>query len=94
METIPFITKEHGALARGMEQKLLDLPADSGIVFVGTKVTPVEPGKAPRYTILVGIDRNIKVEKAIHHLVSLTLSKELVSGADIKVVVSRGVVRP
>lgn len=93
METIPFVNKEHGELARTIEEKLLSVSSESGILFVGVEVTPTEAGQDPIYRVLVGIDRNLKVEQAIDHLVTLTLYEELLQGVDIKTEVRRGCTR-
>lgn len=46
-------------LARKMEQKLLSLPADSGILFVGVEVVadPLEIRRRPLYRIFIGCSR-------------------------------------
>lgn len=93
METIPFVNKEHGELARTIEGKLLAISSESGILFVGVEVTPTEAGQDPIYQVLVGVDRNLKIEQAIEHLVTLTLSEEFLQGADIKTEVRRGCTR-
>lgn len=90
METIPFVKREHGDLARAIEQKLLAVPKDAGILFVGVEVTPTEVTDDPVYKVLVGVDRDSKTDEAVGYLVTLTLSNELLQGANIKTEVRRG----
>ena len=90
MKVIPFVRKEHYEVARSIESKLLAISAEAGILFVGVDVTPTEAGQDPVYSLLVGIDWELKVEDAIPHLVTLAISEELLLGADVRIEVRRG----
>lgn len=90
MVSIPFVKKEQAELARLIEEKLLALPESSGILFVGVSVAPTIAGQDPVYRLLIGIDRELKVEEAIGYLAILALSEELLQGADIQTEVCRG----
>jgi len=87
---IPFVKKEHAGVARAIEQKLLALPPDSGILFVGVDVAPTVVDQIPTYRLLIGTDRDSGVDQAVTHLATLTLSEELLAGADIQIEVRRG----
>lgn len=93
METIPFVRPEEAELARAIERKLLGLSSEAGIVFVGVDVSPSVAGQDPIYRVLVGLNRKFKLEGAVTQLATMTLSQELLTGADIQIEVRRGLPR-
>lgn len=95
MPVIPFVRKEHAAVAREIEQRLMELPADSGVIFAGVAIeATTTPDQEPVYRLTLGVDRELKIDAtAYDHLVTLTLQGLLLVGVDIQVVVKRGVVR-
>lgn len=93
MNERPFVKKKHFDIARTMEEKLMDLPADSGILFVGVSVSPTVKADDPIYRIWVGCDRSMS-EDTIRQAVFMTLHEEISRGADVKQVdVHRGIIR-
>lgn len=93
MEPIPFVTPESASLARNIEEKILGLSADTGILFAGVDVTPTTAEQEPIYRVLIGIDRDVKLEGAVAQLATMALSNELLTGADIQIEVRRGLSR-
>jgi hypothetical protein len=93
METIPFVRKEHAETARLIEKKLLELHPSTGIVFASVDITPTKAEEDPVFRLLVGTDREKKLEGAIGPLVTMALGQELLQGIDIKVEVRRGIHR-
>lgn len=94
MSEIPFVKKEHAALARKMEEKLLALSPEAGLLFVGVSVGKTEqPDESPSYSIWIGCRRGVR-EGLMAPLVQVTLRDEITEGADIRVESHRGKVRP
>ena len=86
MRTIPYVKAEHDELARKMETKLLELPADAGILFVGIEVYSNAEG--PEFHIFVGCTRNFD-KRTITALVGMTLN-ELSNGYTYMLEIRRG----
>ena len=93
MAEIPFVRQKHFDIARAMEEKLLDLPIESGLLFAGVSITPTVMKNDPIYRVWVGCSRNMD-EGTVRQLVLMTLRDEMKRGAKIKdVYVHRGVIR-
>jgi hypothetical protein len=73
-----------------MEEKLADLPKESGLLFVSVRPEPSENGFSTKYTVRVGMARRFEVGTA-HALVARTLADEVSVGAEVLVEVYRGV---
>jgi hypothetical protein len=90
MKTVFLVKEEEAGLARVMEQKLLDLPPQSGILFAGVSVKPsTEENVPPVYEVWVGCCRDFS-EGLMKPLVELTLRDELAAGVRIHVEAHRG----
>jgi hypothetical protein len=89
MKLIPFVRKEHAELARSIEQKILNLPKSSGILFVGVSVKPSIEEHRPELFVWIGCSRSVE-ENTIKSLILVTLSTEIAEGAHVVVEVHRG----
>lgn len=58
MKNIFVVKESEASKARSMEQKLLSLPADSGILFVGIEVVAGLHVDLPIYRVFVGCQRS------------------------------------
>lgn len=85
MKDIPFVLKRDWDTALDMEDELLALPKQSGILFVGVSV---EPLKTPIFNVTIGCSRKVEKE-AIQQLAHLTLTKRF-SAYSFTVQVFRG----
>jgi hypothetical protein len=94
MAEIPFVSKEHAAVAREIEKKLLAVHEGSGILFASVLVELTPLGDDPAYDIWVGCARDMD-EDVIAKATYLVLSQELANGLYIRnVEVHRGIARP
>ncbi len=59
MKNVFFVTQDQFDIARAMEKKLLDLPEDSGILFVGISVQENQDKRRDtvQYKIVIGCSR-------------------------------------
>lgn len=93
MAEIAFVKNEHFEMAHRIENKIINLSSECGIVFVGVDVSPTTKDLDPVYHLSVGVERGSGLDQAVAHLVTLTLSEELLAGANIKTEVIRGITR-
>lgn len=95
MRPVFLVKQEEADLARQIESRLLGLPLNSGILFVGVSVVPaVDEKKVPSvvYRIWVGCHRDFD-EGLIKMVVRHALLEELEKGLCIEVEVHRGIGR-
>ena len=100
MNQIPIVTQEEFELARKIEEKMLALPKESGVLFVGVSVEVTHlqdegPGESPVrsvvYHIALGIDRSFTLG-IVEPLVRVTVGS-LATGINLVVEAHRGRVR-
>jgi hypothetical protein len=92
MKEIPFIKPEQAATAREMEQRLLSIREDSGVLFVGVSVKPMVAGEGPIYHVWIGCSRNAD-ERTMGPLVHGLFNDEIMEGRRIEVEAHRGLLR-
>lgn len=78
MKRIFIVEPTEAELARKMEKKLLDLPTDSGILFVGISVMPdpLEQRRRPLYRVVIGCTKDR--EPSVMSLVAKQMLKDFV----------------
>lgn len=86
------VKNEEAELARKLEAKLMMLPPEAGILFVGISVTPETPESKPIFNLWVGCSRDFD-ERMIPALVEVTLRDEIKKGLVIKTEAHRGIAR-
>jgi len=91
MRQIPFVTETQAKIARQMEEKLLILPEEAGILFVSVSVQP-HLNSGPRYAVWVGCERKLDLGTA-RVLVEHFLKDLIPSGATLKVYARKGVIK-
>lgn len=91
MKTIFLVTEEQSSLARRIEDTLLALPSESGILFVGVSVSPEEPPEPETYHVWIGCHR-LYEESLVTTLVQHEL-RDLVHGKKVQVHPHRGAIR-
>ena len=92
MRIVPVVKFEEAELARRMEERLIGLPKESGVLFVGVRVI-AEDGKNPtQYCVFVGCSKEFD-ERLFHSVVQATLAQEIALGAVVTTEVRRGVSR-
>ena len=106
METIFVVSEDEFIRARKMEEKLLALPKDAGILFVGVSVKE-DKKKSPAYYdlktetferaviyhVYLGVHRDL-TEELYTHLVATILATEIAEGnLNVHVEAHRGVAR-
>lgn len=98
MRPVFFVKDEEADLARVIEKRLLNLPLESGVLFVGVSVDPEEydVGTKKRtpavYRIWVGCHRNFDT-RTIDALVKHVLKEEIDSGLRVEIQAHRGLGR-
>lgn len=92
MREIPFVKKEEAAFAREMEQRILDIRDDAGVLFVGVSVKPTKAGEAPIYFVWLGCSRDTR-EELMGPLIDNLFCTEIAAGTQIKVEAHRGLLR-
>lgn len=95
MRTIFVVKPEEADKARRMEKTLLNLPTETGILFVSASVishpdTAQTPDRRPLYKIVVGCTRARDVQ-LISHIVRTYLQDEIESDSQLIIEVHRGV---
>jgi hypothetical protein len=88
MKTIFLISQREVDIARSIEDKLLDLPSSSGILFVGVSIS--QTTDQPTYHVWVGCNRSYE-ESLMDSLVRVTLRD--LEGIRLQVHAHRGCVR-
>ncbi len=84
MNLVHYVKDEEAALARVMESKLLKLPRDSGILFVGVSVEPATAEyPVPVYRVWIGCSRDVD-PRMLPTLVEVTLHEEVRAGHKIR----------
>ncbi len=85
-----YVSDEDADKARKMEQKFSSLSSQAGVLFVSIIPEPTHDGKAPFFTVRLGITRHLDVKtgKALIHKV---LEAEMKAGVKIYVAVYRGI---
>jgi hypothetical protein len=92
VQVIPFVKKEYGEVARKIEQLLMELPLEAGVLFAGVVVDI--SGEDPIFKLTLGVHRELRIgETAYAQMATLHLQELLLKGHDIQVDVKRGVVR-
>lgn len=79
MQLVHVVKDEEAKLAREMEQKLLKLPIESGILFAGVSVQPATPSSPPTFRVWIGCSRTVD-PRMIPTLVEVTLHSEIAAG--------------
>lgn len=75
MKTIPFVTDAEHQIARAIEQKVMGLSIEAGILFVGVSVVPSTPATRAVFNIWVGCTRELD-ESVVPGLVEVALRDE------------------
>lgn len=90
MELVHYVKDDDAKTAKGMEEKLLKLPIDSGVLFVGVAI---DPAKSPtQFIVRVGCSRDVD-PRMIPTLVQVTLREEVQSGKAVAVETYMGKIR-
>lgn len=78
MKDIFFVKPDQFEIALTMEKRLLELPEESGMLFVGVTVLPDpdERRTQPLYRVVIGCSRN--VEPDLMHAAAKTFLRDLV----------------
>ncbi len=92
MRTLFLVKASEADLARDIERRLLALPKESGILFVGVKVIPETDTENPIYDIFIGCDRGLE-EGLMDVVVRSVLRPEIEAGVQVRVFARRGVSR-
>lgn len=85
-----YVSEGANALARQMETKLLDLPPEAGIIFVGVQAEPTETGYSQKFVVILGVSRLFDTATG-KILAEHILRNEIAEGARITVFAYRGV---
>ena len=72
MKNVFFVKPQQAELARQLEQRLIGLSQESGIIFVGVQVQDGKEILGPTYAIFIGCNRSMEVS-AIEELTKLVL---------------------
>ena len=93
MRTVFLVTPEEVAKARSLEEKLIAIPPESGVLFVGVSVEPANDLRIkPIYEVFVGCSPAME-PVAIQGLVLLLLKEEIAEGHLFRVSAHRGLSR-
>lgn len=94
MRNVFFVQPDEAELARALEKKLLSLPIESGVLFVGVSVMP-DPldvhDRRPLYRIVIGCSRDR--EPSLMDSLARGYLKELVDERQLMVEAYRGLDR-
>jgi hypothetical protein len=85
-----YVSEGANALARHMEAKLLDLPPEAGIIFVGVQAEPCQNGYSQEFIVILGVSRVFDTATG-KVLAEHILRNEIAEGARITVFAYRGV---
>ena len=91
MQPTPFVSTQEVSIAREVEQVLLELPEEIGILFVGVKTTSLIVGGC-FYSLVVGYGPDYDPATVVQ-MVQLKLRKELPDLQIHEITVMRGKVR-
>lgn len=92
MELVHFVKDEEAQLAKKMEEKLLKLPKESGVLFVGVGVEAGTERSPTIYRVWVGCDRRVD-PRTVVALVDVTLYEEIKEGRVVRTEARMGKVR-